>query len=223
MSGLDLLVDGFPHGTIEGHTAGCRGEICPAKREHGWSCAGAVIRFRGDFVFRRRVEAGMGPSEIAAADAEDARVAREAERAAVVAERLAARAAAAVSKPKVRRVRERKTSRRPRVFTEWELQRIRELHALRWTDGRIGAEIGRPASSVQDHRSGMGLAPVVKEPPPIIHGKTGGYNRGCRTVEGCPESPSCLEVARAHWQEANRLRRQRLAADRTASAERIAS
>ena len=81
MSALDLLDDTFPHGTVEGHARGCRGAVCPGKALFGWSCAEAWVRYRGDWCYRKRVDAGMGAAEIAAVAAEEARINAEAVRA----------------------------------------------------------------------------------------------------------------------------------------------
>lgn len=52
MSGADLLVDGFPHGTPDGYDRGCRGRICPAEEQ---SCQRAHVRFQGDYTYRQQV------------------------------------------------------------------------------------------------------------------------------------------------------------------------
>lgn len=57
MSGLDLLEDGFPHGTVEGHRLGCKGSIC-ARNEIGDTCSQAAIRYAGDWEYRKAVDAG---------------------------------------------------------------------------------------------------------------------------------------------------------------------
>ena len=81
MSALDLLADDFPHGTVEGHGRGCRGSICPGRSVFGWSCAQALVRYRGDWLFRKRVDAGMGAADIAAVEAEERRITAQAVRA----------------------------------------------------------------------------------------------------------------------------------------------
>lgn len=64
MSSADLLEDGFPHGTPAGYQLGCRGSHCGGIEEFGWSCTYAVQQYRGDFQWRRWVEAGKSPAEI---------------------------------------------------------------------------------------------------------------------------------------------------------------
>lgn len=66
MSGADLLEDGFPHSTPEGYKAGCRGRSCIGVVENGISCADAFARYQGDYGFRKKVDAGMSPTEIVA-------------------------------------------------------------------------------------------------------------------------------------------------------------
>lgn len=78
MKALDLLADGFPHGTKEGYARGCRGGSCIGVMEVGISCSTAQTRYQGDYGFRKRVDAGWTPAEIVAADREDAAKAAEA-------------------------------------------------------------------------------------------------------------------------------------------------
>lgn len=72
MSGLDLFEEGFPHSTREGYDRGCRGHACPGLLENGFSCADANVRHHGDYAYLKRVEAGLSPAEIAAADRAEA-------------------------------------------------------------------------------------------------------------------------------------------------------
>jgi hypothetical protein len=71
VSGLDLFEEGFPHSTREGYDRGCRGHACPGLLENGFSCADANVRHHGDYAYLKRVEAGLSPAEIAAADRAD--------------------------------------------------------------------------------------------------------------------------------------------------------
>jgi|GEM_PF-4431493 len=68
MSGADLFEDGFPHSTPEGYRMGCRGRACPGLAENGITCADATSRYHGDYGFRKKVDAGMSPAEIVAAE-----------------------------------------------------------------------------------------------------------------------------------------------------------
>jgi hypothetical protein len=65
MSGADRLDDGFPHGTTQGYTNGCRGGWCPAGNEHGLSCSRAKQLSAGDYQYQRLAKQGRTPSEIA--------------------------------------------------------------------------------------------------------------------------------------------------------------
>jgi hypothetical protein len=66
MSSADLFEDGFPHGTKEGYDKGCRGHgSCPGVLEFGRSCNQASMHYSGDYEYRKRVDAGLGPAEIA--------------------------------------------------------------------------------------------------------------------------------------------------------------
>lgn len=64
MSGADLLEDGFPHGTVDGFLAGCRGGSCPV--EHGMTCRRAKQLAAGDYRYARLAAQGLTPAEIAA-------------------------------------------------------------------------------------------------------------------------------------------------------------
>jgi hypothetical protein len=68
MSGADLLEDGFPHSTPQGYKAGCQGRSCPGTADNGISCADSFARYQGDYGFRKKVDAGMSPKEIVAAE-----------------------------------------------------------------------------------------------------------------------------------------------------------
>lgn len=68
MSSADLLEDGFPHSTPEGYRSGCQGHACPGIADNGISCADSFARYQGDYGFRKKVDAGMSPKEIVAAE-----------------------------------------------------------------------------------------------------------------------------------------------------------
>ena len=99
---LDMLEDGFPHGTVAGYDRGCRGSHCPAVI----ACRDVRRRYLSDMDFRRLVDAGVPVQEIAAIDfvTEErvrvgAREKRRAARAAAAIEPLEAREMAATAEP----------------------------------------------------------------------------------------------------------------------------
>lgn len=118
---LDLLEDGFPHGTVDGYRAGCRGSRCPALI----SCRDVRIRSAGDPTFRARLDAGLSLAEILDSERADANQSAERSRAAsapVEAPRRAApiaprtprpepRPTAATARPKPARVLSRRSPR----------------------------------------------------------------------------------------------------------------
>lgn len=65
MNALDLLFDdAFPHGTLDGYAAGCRGGRCPAPVR----CRDVHLRYQGDFAFRRQLQSGLSPAAIIEAE-----------------------------------------------------------------------------------------------------------------------------------------------------------
>lgn len=72
MSAADRLEDGFPHGTREGYDQGCRGSHCPAVDDGFLSCAQARTRYQSDYAYRKRVDAGLAPAELAEVDEREA-------------------------------------------------------------------------------------------------------------------------------------------------------
>lgn len=72
MSAADMLEDGFPHGTREGYEKGCRGSHCPAVADGHLSCAQARTRYQSDYAYKKRVDAGMTPAQLAEVDEREA-------------------------------------------------------------------------------------------------------------------------------------------------------
>lgn len=60
----ERLEDGFPHGTPDGYTQGCKGR-CPAGIDHGLSCKRAKQLAAGDYQYQRLARGGATPAEIA--------------------------------------------------------------------------------------------------------------------------------------------------------------
>lgn len=65
MSAADLFEDGFPHGTPQGYTDGCKSAACPGKAEFGMSCRMAWQAERSDRRYRRLADEGAPPPVIA--------------------------------------------------------------------------------------------------------------------------------------------------------------
>lgn len=61
----DRLDDSFPHGTVDGYKAGCRGNICPSGDEYGLSCKRASQLHAGDYRYQKLVKRGLTPADIA--------------------------------------------------------------------------------------------------------------------------------------------------------------
>lgn len=64
MRTADLISDTVPHGTPDGHRAGCRTSACPA----ALPCRDVYRRYAGDYSFRRLFDAGVPLADIVAAD-----------------------------------------------------------------------------------------------------------------------------------------------------------
>lgn len=64
MRTADLISDTIPHGTPDGHRAGCRTSACPA----ALPCRDVYRRYAGDYSFRRLLDAGVPLADIVAAD-----------------------------------------------------------------------------------------------------------------------------------------------------------
>lgn len=63
---VDMLEEGFPHGTTDGFARGCRSAgACPAGHEHGLSCRRAQILAAGNYQYQQLVRAGEEPAIIA--------------------------------------------------------------------------------------------------------------------------------------------------------------
>lgn len=60
----DRLEDSYPHGTVDGYQAGCRGSVCPAGADHGLSCKKAFQLNHGDYWYQKLVKKGLTPAEI---------------------------------------------------------------------------------------------------------------------------------------------------------------
>jgi hypothetical protein len=129
VSALDLLVDGFPHGTKAGYDGGCRTANCPAPL----ACRDFVRRYAGDFAFRRLIDAGMTAAEVIALEHAEANTTVDRERAAEVArrEQIEAERAAARQVERDARLEERARNRdEARAASEAERAAERERAAV---------------------------------------------------------------------------------------------
>jgi hypothetical protein len=72
MTPADIYAEDFPHGTPAGFTQGCRGSKCANHGSEWPTCKEANLRYQGDYVYRRRVDAGMTLAELRTADQRDA-------------------------------------------------------------------------------------------------------------------------------------------------------
>jgi hypothetical protein len=207
MSGLDMLADDFPHGTVDGYNRGCKGGHCPAPM----SCRGVQMRFSGDYAFRKRIVAGLTVAEIIALELADATA--DAER--LAAARLAARAVPAnrarvprqVRARTVREPREPRAARPPRPKTlrpsaeEREAARIaaalerQQARAIaRAEKARMtaaerevrAAEVAAARAVRAEEREAARIAAATANRKPVRHGTNAGYARGCITDEECP-------------------------------------
>lgn len=90
--------DPIPHGTLTGHASGCRSDAtCPMTHENQRTCKQIDVLYRGDYRFRKQIDAGLTPAQILEAERAAEAEAKEA--------RIAARIAAAQPKTPTKRVR----------------------------------------------------------------------------------------------------------------------
>lgn len=201
----------FPHGTPDGYDQGCKtAPGCPALIP----CKTVWVRYRSDWSFRRRFDAGESLEQIVAADLEaataDVLVEREARRV----ERTR------THEPREKRpVREPKPRRRVQHGTLGGYRHLacrtgcpespscaevyavanRERYAakmLRVDPGWVPRERRRVPAKTGEQGSGGGIVrPEVSDVsnPTFPHGTTEGYEAGCFTT-ACPATPTCAEV-----------------------------
>lgn len=159
MTGFVTYDDSFPHGTITGYRAGCRGSACPADV----SCNTVHIRYVGDYAFKKMIDAGTPAGVIVAAEEREAAEVRARDKAANRAARAAERAPK-VKKPKKPRVpRERKPRPAPvprvrkATFAEVHADRIRELAGAGKTDRVIADTLGCHPHTIILARKNLGV------------------------------------------------------------------
>lgn len=137
----------FPHGTPEGYSVGCRSAHCPEPIP----CRVVHVRYRGDYVFRTRLDEGMTLAEILGAEEADREAIKAAER-------------AARRKPHKKRDPYRNLNSHTRTPLQNE---VAALHAEGLTDRQIGERIGKTRDQVRSARRFCGL-PVNRERPVTV-------------------------------------------------------
>ena len=193
MSALDMLEDGFPHGTVDGYTRGCRTNHCPAPI----TCSVVRTRYVSDWAFRKRVDAGWTAEQITEQDAVEAEAARVVARAVARREREKARAKAARAKRPAR-------TGVGRPWTDEDVAQLRRLTAACVSDVDIAERLDRGKHAVHTKRNELGIRRPDRDKT-IPHGSYGGYAAGCRT--DCPSTPSCHEQAKVYWRDQSEAKR----------------
>lgn len=171
MSAFDQLDDSFPHGSVDGHRAGCRGRICPAPV----SCADVYRRYCGDYSFRRRIDAGVTAAEIFESEREER-------------EGVAARDRAA-QRAEAERHRALRPARAPRARAAAVVEKhaeVARMHGEGMTDPQIAAALGMSRPWVGKVRAELAL-PAVTRP-------------GMPTGKGRPLETRKAEIASLHEQ-----------------------
>lgn len=166
MSTIDLFEDGFPHSTREGYDRGCRGGACPGKLENGFSCSEAHVRYAGDYGYRKLVDGGATPAEIAAAEAP----------------------APAPAAPKPMAKQRAETPRPAAAVVERDAvgQALVAAAVVQAEAEKAARVIAEEAVPVDVTPPPAAVAVEAAASRVVEHGTTRGYARGCRTDEACP-------------------------------------
>lgn len=179
MSTLDLMEDGFPHGTRAGYQQGCHSKgACMGPLDGLMTCVEANMRYASDFGYRKKVDAGVTPQQIAEADKAAKTASKvQAKPAGVGVEQSVEPVAAdldelLVDEPEVEFIEAVSSSpsspqHRPGP-TEAQLQRMRELHGQSMSDNDIAGVVGLAQSTVSRHLRKMGLSPVGRRGRPKV-------------------------------------------------------
>lgn len=224
MTGADVFVDGFPHGTSEGYTRGCKTEShCPAPMP----CVQVWMRERSDYGFAKKLAAGVPAwqivadeqaeqarmaAEAAARDAEAKRVIgsrggpaererRRAERAAATAERCEAERAEKTrlrEAARAERAAQRAAARKPRELKPCGTSAA-YVRGCRCTDC-VEANRAYHREYARRRAAGAGKVRGGSE----RHGTAYGFRNGCKRPEDCPVTPSCAEVVREYDRKRSR-------------------
>lgn len=162
MSAFDQLDDSFPHGSVEGHRAGCRGRICPAPM----SCSDVYQRYCGDYSFRRQIDAGVTAAEIFENEREER-------------EGVAARDRAAQRAEAERRLQaapKRAPRQRSAAVAEKHAE-VARLHGQGMTDPQIASALGMSRPWVGKVRSELELPAVTRPGMPTGKGRPVGVRK----------------------------------------------
>lgn len=199
-----MIRDIAVHGTPAGNRQGCKGRL-ECDPDQPWTCGDAMIRYRGDLTYRRRVDAGMTPQEIAAADRADVLadlMRRRNER------RNAARKAAKTVKPKPA-PREKRPARPHRRVAEHGTDSSYKRGCRGPEEATCPSVLAGGISCAQAHRDAVAAWAAGRQARPVPahhHGTPYGYAIGCRTPD-CPSTPTCTQARAAA--ETDRRRRKK--------------
>jgi len=197
------------HGTPAGYDAGCHGAgECVNHRTGLMTCTEARTRYRGEYAYRRAVDAGTATAE-REQFAKPVKVAKAAKVATVAKDRRAP----ASARPKGVRGAPQTTVKRASVAFK---------HGTPWGFKKCNTDCPNEAlglvTCTQAHRDYQnayakmrreGGGPAIKK-----HGTHYGYTVGCRDIEKCPmpAGESCWDAHREQGRKADAIRRGRAAA-----------
>lgn len=138
----DIITDAsFPHGTPQGYSLGCHGTRCPAEL----SCHVVGIRYRGDWEFKKQIDAGLTLEQIVTLERE------QAERAARARPGTRAKASTGDRRAAANRSRADNLALIPR-------DTLRQLLDEGLTDAQIGQRLGYTRRQVTGTRAKTGWA-----------------------------------------------------------------
>lgn len=185
-----ILDEPLEHGTPAGYKAGCKG-IGGCDPDAPWTCAQAMQRYRGDWTFKRRVDAGMTPAEIAELEAAERREQRMRTRAEATTATPVAIDASSPSPPRRAALAHQSTA----------TSKVRAIPTPKRSAKAKPAAKGTPKP--------RGAARADR--PHGVHGTPSGYTRGCRLGDQCPAKlaggTSCQEANRDYHREYRQRRR----------------
>ena len=190
--------DGIIHGTPAGAAAGCRGIECPNHRTELMTCRQAAQRYRGDYAYKKLVDAGTPPLT----PETFARTTRI--QPAPVTPAKAARVKAA---PKPDPTPRPQRPQRPEP-TSAPAKPARTKAAPKRANAPRQSTTPSPLAprspqSAAESRSKPSRPKRVRKPSEPVHGTVYGFARGCKQPEDCPKTAlgekSCAEVRHAYY------------------------